>query len=219
MAFKLSVEADLRKKDFVREGILSRLLDGTYKFGDPISVKALSQEAGVSRQPIMTALSTLASEGFVTIVAQVGCEVASPSTDEINDFYLMFERLEGLIAELAAKRRSEEQVRNLKSINLQISLIDNDDIDATETYRLLNREFHSLIHEMAKSPLLTERQSNIFTLSDFFIIQTVGFIPHLKNAVDEHQDMIAAIASRDSDSARLAAEQHIREVARYVRND
>lgn len=208
----------MRKKDLVREEILTRLLDGTYKFGDPISVKAFSEETGISRQPIMTALSTLGSEGFVTVVAQVGCEVASPSADEINDFYLMFERLEGLMAELASKRRTEQQVRKLKSINMQISMIDNNDSDATESYRLLNREFHALIHEMANSPLLVERQGNIFTMSDFFIVQTVGFIPHLKNAAEEHQEMIDAIAAKDSNAARLAAERHIREVARYVRN-
>ncbi len=206
----------MRKKDQVREEILARLLDGTYKFGDPISVKAFSEETGISRQPIMTALSTLGAEGFVTVVAQVGCEVASPTADEINDFYLMFERLEGLMAELAAKRRTEEQVRKLKSINMQISTIDNKDSDATETYRLLNREFHALIHEMANSPLLVERQGNIFTMSDFFIVQTVGFIPHLRNAAEEHQEMIEAIAAKDPAAARLAAERHIREVSHHV---
>lgn len=208
----------MRKKDLVRGEILARLLDGTYKFGDPISVKAFSEETGISRQPIMTALNTLSSEGFVTVVAQVGCEVASPSTDEINDFYLMFERLEGLMAELAAKRRTEEQVRKLMSINMQISMIDNNDSDATESYRLLNRDFHALIHEMANSPLLLQRQGNIFTISDFFIVQTVGFIPHLENAAEEHQKIIDAIAVKDSSAARLEAERHIREVARCVMN-
>lgn len=208
----------LRKKDQVREEILARLLDGTYKFGDPISVKAFSEETGISRQPIMTALSTLGSEGFVTVVAQVGCEVASPTADEINDFYLMFERLEGLMAELAAKRRTDEQVRKLRSINIQISMIDHHETDATEAYRLLNREFHSLIHEMASSPLLLEKQGNMFTMSDFFIVQTVGFIPHLKGAAAEHQEIIDAIVAKDPNTARLAAERHIREVASYVRN-
>lgn len=207
----------MRKKDLVREEILARLLDGTYKFGDPISVKAFSEETGISRQPIMTALSTLGSEGFVTVVAQVGCEVASPSSDEINDFYLMFERLEGLMAELAAKRRTEDQLRKLKAINTQISMIDNQDCNATEVYRLLNRDFHSLIHEMASSPILTDRQGNIFTMSDFFIVQTVGFIPHLRSAADEHQIMIDAISAKNSNAARLAAENHIREVARFVK--
>ncbi len=206
----------MRKKDQVREQILSRLLDGTYKFGDPISVKAFSEETGISRQPIMTALSTLGTEGFVTVVAQVGCEVASPTADEINDFYLMFERLEGLMAELAAKRRTDDQIRKLKAINMQISMIDNEDGDATETYRLLNREFHGLIHEMANSPLLVERQGNIFTMSDFFIVQTVGFIPHLRNAAEEHEEMIDAIAAKDPAAARLAAERHIREVSHHV---
>ncbi|RSU52234.1 GntR family transcriptional regulator [Sphingobium yanoikuyae] len=207
----------MRKKDQVRDQILNRLLSAHYRFGDPIPVKELCEETGISRQPIMTALAELSTEGFVTVVAQVGCEVASPSREEIDDFYLMFERLEGLMAELAARRRTPEQVRRLKAINLQISLIEPSDVDAAEDYRSLNRAFHALMHEMAQSPLLLERQSNIFTMSDFFIAQTIGFIPHLKGAAEEHEEIIEAIASQDSECARYATERHIHEVGNFVR--
>lgn len=213
------METHLRKKDAVREQVLQRLLTGVYRFGDTISVRALSEETGISRQPILTALSSLSAEGLVTVVAQVGCEVAAPSAEEISDFYLMFERLEGLMAELAAKRRTEDQLRRLNAINTMISMIKPTDKDATETYRLLNREFHGLIHDMARSPLLEERQANIFTMSDFFIVQTVGFLPHLMNSADEHQAIISAISDKNPKAARRAAERHILEVAKYVTSE
>jgi DNA-binding GntR family transcriptional regulator len=39
-----------------------------------------------------------------------------PDRNEIADFYLMFERLEGLLAELAAARRTDDQVRALRAL-------------------------------------------------------------------------------------------------------
>ncbi|MEG3178751.1 GntR family transcriptional regulator [Sphingomonas sp. RB3P16] len=207
----------MRKKDLVKDELLKRLLSGRYRFGDPISVKAFSQETGISRQPIMTALAGLSADGFVTVVAQVGCEVVSPGEDDIGDFYLMFERLEGLMAELAAKRCGTDQLRRLRAINHEISLIDADEADAAVAYRNLNRAFHELIHDMARSPILFERQTNMFAMSDFFIVQTAGFTQHIKGAAIEHEEIIRAIADRDCDRARNAAEHHIRAVGDYVR--
>jgi len=69
----MSNGADDRKKEAVYRKILGCFLSGRYRMGDAILVKALSEEIGVSRQPVMAALNRLAVEGFVTITAQVGC--------------------------------------------------------------------------------------------------------------------------------------------------
>lgn len=205
-----------RKKDYVREEILHRLLTARYRYGERILVKELSEETGISRQPIMSALSALSTEGFVNVVAQVGCVVVSPSTREIADFYLMFGRLEGLMAELAALRRTNDQVVRLRGINHRIRAIDPQSSDANEQYRNLNRDFHALIHAMADSPILHERQSNVFAMSDFFIGQSVGFLPHLNEAADEHERIIAALDRADDQDALRTMEEHIAAVGRMI---
>ena len=77
----------LSKKDQIYQEILSRLFSGRYRFGEPIPVKEISEETGVSRQPIMTALYRLQDNGFVRITAQVGCEVVRPTVEEVSDFF------------------------------------------------------------------------------------------------------------------------------------
>lgn len=204
------------KKDIVYDEILSRLLTGRYRFGQAILVRELAEETGASRQPIMTALGAMAADGFVRITPQVGCEVINPSIQEIADFYLMFGRLEGLHAELAATRRTEAQLSALKDANKRIKDILLRRRNADEEYRKLNQEFHNVIHQMANAPLLNGRQSTVFAMSDFFIVQTAKFATHMVDAADEHDAIISAIGSCRPDAARKAAEYHIEEIAKVV---
>lgn len=202
------------KKHVLYDEILDRLIGVRYRFGERILVKELVSETGASRQPIMAALNALSADGFVRIIPQVGCEVINPSAREIGDFYKMFARLEGLLAELAAERRTPGQVKLLKDTNRQI-MADLREHDGQD-YRDLNRVFHTTFHRMADSNLLDARQSSIFAMSDFFIMQSVGFTPHMSDAADEHEEIIAALERQDAKAARVAAEAHIDEVANTV---
>jgi DNA-binding GntR family transcriptional regulator len=205
-----------RKKDLVHTEILDRLLDRQYVFGDRISVSELGEAFGVSRQPIMSALNALSSEGFVTVTAQVGCEVVAPSRTDIADFFLMFGRLEGVIAELAAERRTEDELAILEDINNRISALTGSGPSVSKRYRHLNLDFHNQLHAMAHSDALHARQAQLFAMSDFLIVQTCGFAVHVKDASDEHNGILSALQQRKPAKARVAAEQHITQVAAAV---
>ncbi len=202
------------KRDFLYADILDRLISAKYRFGERINVKELGAETGASQQPILSALNALSMDGFVRIIPQVGCEVINPTVREISDFYKMFARLEGLIAELAAERRTSSQLRTLKDTNrlIRAELLEN----SGEDYRELNHTFHKIFHRMADSNLLDSRQSSIFAMSDLFIMQTIGFTAHMTDAADEHDQIIAALEAQDVDAARFAAEAHINAVASSV---
>ena len=206
----------LRKKDVLYSEILERLVTARYRFGERILVKELCAETGASLQPIMAALNALGNDGFVRIIPQVGCEVANPRLQDIADFYRLFARLEGLLAELAAGRHTEAQLKTLKKTNRRIEELDRSEANSGEDYRLLNLSFHSTLHQMAHSPLLDTRQASMFAMSDFFVAQTVGFDHSLADAPGEHDVIIAALESRDPARARLAAEAHIDRVAATV---
>ena len=206
----------LSKKDQIYQEILSRLFSGRYRFGEPIPVKEISEETGVSRQPIMTALYRLQDNGFVRITAQVGCEVVRPSVEEVSDFYRMFALIEGLIGELAAERGSDAELRRLQMINAEIASISPAAPQAATVYRGLNVEFHKQLHAMSRSPIVCARQLAKFELSDFNLAQTGGFRMHLPRVGDEHQEIITALARRDAAAAGRSAREHIESVARNV---
>lgn len=208
--------APVNKKDEVYELLVSRLVTAQYRFGQRLSVKEIALDTDASRQPIMAALNRLEAEGFVRIIPQVGCAVASPGRDEIADFYLMFERMEGLLAELAAARRTDAQIRELRRLQDQIMGIDFGSGEHGAEYTELNRRFHQLIHDMAHSPLVDERAASNFNMSDFFINQSVGFPSFMGDAAKEHEEIIEAIASKSRARARKLAEAHIADIAHWV---
>lgn len=208
-----------RKKDVIHETVLRRLISRQYRFGDAISVRELTELCGASRQPIMTALNALAAEGFVTVTPQVGCSVVSPSRQEIGDFFLMFGRLEGLLSELAASRGTPRQLSELEGINQRIAALDPANPRVAERYRVLNRNFHVAIHAMAQAPVLQARQSSLFNISDFYIVQTSAFDRYIAGAAREHDSIITALRARDSKAAMRAAESHIARVRAAILQD
>lgn len=209
----------MSKKDTVYDLVIKRLIDASYKFGEQIFVKDLVAETQTSRQPVMSALNHLAADGFVRIAPQVGCQVINPSANAIQDFYLMFGHMEALLSSLAAERRTEQQIDALRSVQSDIEALRPDDRKRTEKFAFLNQQFHGIIHEMANSALVAERQRPNFNMSDFFIAQTVGFECLISNARDDHRMLIEAIDQRDVKRASEVAMQHILSVAEKTAPD
>jgi DNA-binding GntR family transcriptional regulator len=204
------------KQGEIYDLLVQRLVNARYAFGERILVRELAAEFGVSRQPIMTALNWLAADGFVRIVPQVGCQVISPNRNAIADFFLMFQRMEGLLAELAAARRTDQQLADLRELQRQIVSMANDQEALREHYAELNRNFHQTVAAMADSALVEEKQSANFNMSDFFINHAIGFDTLGAGVAQEHEPIIDAIARREPSGARRAAEEHIASVATAV---
>jgi len=206
----------LSKNNRIYDLVIERLVTARYRFGERLLVKELAAETGASRQPIMAALNRLTADGFVKIIPQVGCQVINPSRDEIADFFLLFQRLEGVLAELAAKRRTEEELRVLNLAQRRIMTHEEGQDRSPRTYAELNRDFHHAMHLMAHSPMLEEKQRSHFNMSDFFITHSVGFSSFMSDAARDHDKIIDAIAKQQTERARLEAESHIAAIASNV---
>jgi DNA-binding GntR family transcriptional regulator len=198
-----------RKQESVYEHLLERFADGHIRFGQALSVKDIAAETGASKHPIMSALKELGAQGFVVITAQVGCQAISPSASEIADFFVMFSRMEGVMAEFAAQRREAGEVERLRAVNAQIARLPRRARDSGERYRQLNREFHTLIHRMGRSDALHTRLASSWVMSDFFISQSGEFAHHLDEATAEHESVIGAIEAGAAAKARRVMEAHI----------
>ena len=203
----------MSKSNEVYDLVIERLIHADFTFGDRLLVRELAEATGASRQPIMSALNRLSAEGFVHIVPQVGCEVINPSRDEIGDFFRLFEMLEGLLAELAATRRTDEEVMDLKMSQERLRMMSKSANASPGQYLNLNQAFHRHLHTMAKSPILARKQGNNFNMIDFFISQSIGFETLMKDSFLEHDEIIEAIENQSADKARKLSEEHISAIA------
>jgi len=206
----------VNKRDAVYDQIMDRFLSVKIRFGERLLVKALCTELVVSRQPIMAALTRLEADGFVHIIPQVGCVVVNPGRSEIADFFMMFERMMGLLTELAATRRTEEQLEALKQLNRQMLAIDLSGQTVAEEYGSLIRYFYQTIQAMAHASLLDKHQLNNINMAYFFINQTVGFKKAMNDSVQVHQEIIDAIAMQTPTRARMIAEAYISGITRTI---
>lgn len=199
----------MRKQDTVYQTLLEDFARGRFEFGQPLLVREIAAGTGASKQPIMAALKQLETDGFVHITAQVGCQVVSPDTQAIADFFVMFSRMEGVMAEFAATRHTDTELLQLEAINVQIGKLPIRHSGSGERYRSLNREFHTVIHRMARSPALHAQLVTCWALSDFYIARHTPFVRHLREAANEHNSIIAALKTRKPPRARQAMEEHI----------
>jgi DNA-binding GntR family transcriptional regulator len=189
------------------------LVRGRYRPGDRIDIDSFREELGVSKQPIMEGLRRLSAEGLVEIVPQVGCNVARYERADVVDFFALMGAVEGTAAALAAVRRTDAQLLELADINEQMwrtcaELRDGGD---PESYRLLNRHFHSRIHRMAVTDIVEEIGSALYDRADFFLYSSArqAAFPEIVDQLQQgHEAILHALTDRDPQVAEQAARSH-----------
>ena len=210
----VAVSSGRRLAPVVYDLLKDRLLEGEYQAGERLSVESLKAEFGVSKQPVMEALRRLSSEGLVEIIPQVGCRVPVYDGADVGDFFAIFGGTEGAVAGVAAQRCTEAQVDELAAVNAEIrQLVTEADPSArAHRYLVLNRRFHGVVHEMARSAVVTGISRRMWDMSDL-LINTSGVPQPLASAVsqryDDHELIIRALRDRDQAAARRAMEDHI----------
>jgi DNA-binding GntR family transcriptional regulator len=200
-----------RAHDYVRQ----ELLRGRFRPSEPLSVEGLAAEIGVSRQPLMEAMRRLSEEGLVEIIPQVGCRVAVHTPAEIADFFRLFATVEGLLARLAAERHEPRELRRLRLVSAEIGVLRSPKVKAAERsegYRTINREFHSLIHDMARAPQIAQLAQSFWDRSDFHLTSSSSlrlFAERLEQAHDEHESLLGFISARKAERAAAQMTNHI----------
>ena len=200
-----------RALDFIK----GQLVTGCYAPGDTLPIDSLATEIGVSRQTVLEAMRSLAKAGLVSIVPQVGCQVAVHTSELIGDFFLLFARVEGMLAGLAAARHAPAQLHRLRSIESEIAALLAPEFDQSqrgERHRILNHEFHGHIHSLAQAPEIAVLAKSFWDRSDFHLATTPDaqiYADRLAIADHEHEDIIVSIQERDQERAEKLMRDHV----------
>jgi len=190
----------------------SRFAKGYYKFGEILSPSELADEFGVSLQPLRMALSQLRALGFIIVTPQVDCKVVSPTPDDVEDFFLLFAKMEGVMARLATERHDESDLKRLRDITSRLLDCITADVGLTEEYSDLVGSWHTTVRDMARSPTLSMRLKSAWKMSDFLLWQGAPTVPResLKTASRQRIDIVNAIAARDSAKAESLMVEYVR---------
>ncbi len=77
----------------------------------------LAEELGVSRTPVRESIRKLELEGLVKMVPRKGAYVTPMSIKDLQEMMQIRKALETLVAELAAKNATDEEIQKLRESN------------------------------------------------------------------------------------------------------
>lgn len=190
--------------DELRRGIL----EGRWEVGERLSTYRLSEELGMSRTPVIEALKRLEADGLIEIVPQVGCRILPGRTEDVEEAQLMRTALEGLAAEVAAERISDEQLTELDDLAEACArAIERQDVEAYEEHNLA---LHRAIVRASGLTRLEGMLDGILTLQRFRMPVDQVLPVTMPGADAEHREVIEALRRHDGAEARAAMERHMR---------
>lgn len=196
----LHEEVAERLREMITEGLLAP--------GVRLNERVLCAQLQVSRTPLREALKVLAAERLVELNPNRGAMVATLSVDDVEHLFEVMIMLEGLSGELAAQRRTEAELGEIKALHFEM-LAAHARRDLPQYFRF-NRGIHEAINRCARNPVLAETYDSVNLR-----IQNLRFRSNFNRskwdaAVLEHGAMIDALAAGDASGLRRILEQHLR---------
>ncbi len=192
----LALKAYLELRDAI---VHSRLAPGHY-----LSEPQLTEDLGVSRTPIRSALQALIQDGLVRTSPGRGAVVSDVTAQDIRDLFELRIGIEGVAARLAAERASDAAVARLRATILP----DPQDV-GEKKLQAMGNSFHSVVAEISGN----ERLRDLLLLMEPQLerCRAISYaVPGRgQEAQLEHFEVLSAIEKRDADQAERLMRVHL----------
>ncbi len=185
--------------------VRNRIFDGRYAAGKYVRLDQLAAELGISVTPVREALFELRAEGLLAQQPHRGFVVLPVTGRDISDVSDVQAHIGGELAARAATNITDDQVRELEAIQAQLEAAYASDDD--ERAVRLNHDFHRAINVAADSPKLAQLMSQITRYAPESVFPIVAGWP--KRSMKDHRRVVAALAKRDAEQARVAMSEHL----------
>jgi DNA-binding GntR family transcriptional regulator len=181
----------------------------------PIEESRLVERFAFSRTPIREALTQLAAEGLVELRANRSAVVAPITAQSVASYFEALNYVSSAMTRLAALRRTSAQLARIRARQDEFAslLLEEHEFDRGER----NRDFHLAIAETANNRYLADQYQTLLDRGvrlaniPFYSEEEEGedLDAHFRQACEDHEAMIAAIADRDGDRAEAITREHV----------
>jgi DNA-binding GntR family transcriptional regulator len=201
-------ESGATRSDGVYEELRLRIVRGTLRPNQRLIEAELSEQLGVSRTPVREGLQRLAADGLI-LSRRRGWVVREHTAEEIVEIYEIRAALEGYAARLAASRASDTDVARIADLHRREAggLVRSPRDHLVE----VNDAFHEAIMVAAGNRRLADQ---IRRNREFYFNYRIGVLytdAEATASVVGHEEIVAALLSRDEASAEDAARRHVTE--------
>jgi GntR family transcriptional regulator, rspAB operon transcriptional repressor len=194
-------------REQVYQLVRQRIVTGQIAPGESIDDKLIAAELNISRTPVREAVKKLSDENLVDVVAQSGTRASRIDIHEVRQAFLIRRALEMESAASAARVTTANHIDVLKQV-----LESHERLIAQRKYVeaiAADDQFHRSIAAMSNL-------NRLWTIIDISKAQLDRcrhkMLPRPGEAeatIKQHKAIIKAIASGDSDAARLAMAKHL----------
>ena len=196
------------KNDFAYHKLKELIVTCELAPGETLQQSTLAAQIGVSTTPLREAIRRLSGEGLIDLAAHKNTKVADVSADEARHLLEVRRALEPLAAQLAATRRTREDMELIQRNLARLEPVYRD-VDALQAHR----EFHQSIYFASKNPILVEELERLWAKADRYrviALEKKDISPAREQQIrNEHQQIVDAIAEGDGESARAVMQLHV----------
>ncbi len=187
------------------------IFEGELTPGTKLSEQGLARLLGVSRGPLREAISQLEGRRLVERTPNIGPRVAKLSDTDLIDLLVVREALEGIATRFAAERMTDAEINALEKL---LDKHGNQKAvrEGTGYYQeSKDFDFHFIIIKASRNKRIIDMLcGDLYDLLRVYRYKSSTLNGRAERAFQEHQQIIAALASRDPDKAEAAMRQHIR---------
>jgi DNA-binding GntR family transcriptional regulator len=190
--------------------IQRQIINGDLQMGARLGEVELAESLETSRTPIREALRRLAADGLVEIQSNRGARVASWTSKDVNEIFVLRALLEGHGASMAASRITDGELAHLEELHAEMDrLIPEREGPAVGTLNTIHRQFHEAILDAAHSPRLTNLVSAVvqmpLTQRTFRRYTEEG----IRRSRIHHRELLSALRAHDPDWAAAVMHAHL----------
>ncbi|WP_458098498.1 FadR/GntR family transcriptional regulator [Roseomonas sp. WA12] len=207
--------------DRMAEAILSHIAEKGLTLGDQLpTIAALSGTYGVSPTVVREALARLRSDGIVEVRQGSGAyvsrnlrpfRISAGAATDLSVLRVLELRLgfEAEAAALAASRAGGEELRGIQEAFEEFA----QKVGHDEPAMAADLQFHRAVTEAAGNPLFVEFQVFLQQyLTDSISVShgRTREVGRMSVVLEEHRQILDAIAARDAEAARVAMRDHLK---------
>ena len=194
--------------DAVHGAVVESIESGWLAPGSRLGEEYLAGLFSVSRTPVREALMRLESENLAERDRHRGLVVGHISSTQIVELYVVREVLDGAAARLAATQAQALELNQMEQINRAMR-----DAFSGERYGEMadmNLDLHTLLAQASHNQMLQRFIEQTHRWVRRFATTTFAYPGRSPAALDEHDEMIAAIRAREPEQAEQIARDHMR---------
>lgn len=199
--------------DQVFDHLENDILSGKYQRGEILTESKLSTELGVSRTPIREALRRLEQEHIIEESGK-GSVVIGINEKDLEDIFMIRKSLECQVAALAAKNRTEEQLKQLReALEFQEFYLNKKDPDQI---KLMDSRFHETLYKLSGSTAFYDTLVPLHKKIQKYRRASVANSSRAEASVAEHRKIYEAIEAKNTALAAKYASEHVENAYKHI---